>query len=99
MPRAYLALVAASAGSEEVAAALADIKQGLREMFTRRVVTLEGLGHRLMDDREAYVTLMLAIVRGLMLEWSEEGDSPDLAASIEQFKQVAMSRFELVSDA
>lgn len=94
MPRAYLTLVTAS-DSEEVLAALADMKRELRAMFMRRIEALEALGYELLGDREAYVTLMLAIVRGLIMEWSEEGDSPELSESLEQFKAIAMSRFVL----
>lgn len=93
MPRAYLALTAASTSSPQVADALADIKRELKSMFMRRVTALEDLGYRLKGNHDAYVTVMFAVLRGLIMEWSEDGDSAALDNAVEEFKHLAMSRF------
>lgn len=94
VPRAYLALLTSSGEAPEVRAALLAVKRTFEAMFAGRVDALADLGYRLNTDREGFVKYMMANVRGLLLEWAEEGDSAGLESSLEQWKRVAVGCFD-----
>ena len=54
---------------------------------------IEAQGYVLVDDRDSYATAMFAMLRGLLLEWAEHGDSSTLAGARETFKRVAAESF------
>jgi TetR/AcrR family transcriptional regulator, cholesterol catabolism regulator len=92
LPRAYMALLTGSR-HEEVRVALRELKARYMEIFRKHVAALEAQGYELKDDLEGYITLVFAILRGLVLEWAEDGDTPQLQASLDGFKAFAGSRF------
>lgn len=94
LPRAYLALLAGSRESEPVAQALAELRTDIERLFEERITAVEANGYRLVVERAGFRTLMLAIWRGLALEWAENGDTPALDEALAQFKRVVMSSFE-----
>lgn len=93
LPRAYMALLTSSGESPEVQAALTALKRVFEQLFAERVDALEARGFELLEDRDAFVKFMFAVLRGLVLEWAEEGPSEALDRSLEQFKRLALSRF------
>jgi AcrR family transcriptional regulator len=96
LPRAYLALATSSRESDEVRRALGELKASFERLFADQVTALEAHGYRLRVDRAGYLKLVMAMWRGLALEWTEEGDSPALQSALEQFKRAATAPFERV---
>jgi AcrR family transcriptional regulator len=92
LPRAYMALLTGSRDAE-VQAEMRAIKERFLALFERHLDALEAHGYALVDGRDGYATLMYAIVRGLVLDWADDGESATLRAAIERFKQIAASGF------
>jgi AcrR family transcriptional regulator len=93
LARAYLALATNSEDSPGVRQALRALKRNFEDLFVERLAILEAQGHLLSEDRDGYVKLMLAILRGLVMDWAEDGDTPALLDALEQFKRVAVAPF------
>lgn len=77
LARAYVALLGGGAGAPEVEEALLALKARYLQLLH---TTLEPAG------AEAYSALYLAVLRGLLLEWTETGDTPELRASLQAVK-------------
>jgi AcrR family transcriptional regulator len=92
LTRAYVVL-AAGANSDAVQSALDQTEDIFVEFFTAQVDRVEANGYVLVDDRHHFVTAMFALLRGLLLEWSEHGDSDGLKGARETFKRLAASSF------
>lgn len=92
LPRAYMALLTGSR-DEKVREALRELRATFIAIFRRHMEALEAQGYRLLDDRGGFVTQFFATLRGLLLEWSESGESPPLRDALTGFKVFAASRF------
>lgn len=98
LTRAYVVLAAGRSNSNPVRLALDEITTVFTELFERGVAMGEAAGFALDDDLEFFVTAMFAMLRGMLVEWSEHGDSPALAGARETFKRVAAVSFRPVAD-
>ena len=87
--RAYFALVGGSAESDEVAAALGDLKQIYAQLIARQLRGSPVGGSRPGRIPENDVIVALALLRGLLLEWIETGDGPAIDAGLDQVKALA----------
>ncbi|MFA7269282.1 MAG: TetR/AcrR family transcriptional regulator [Sterolibacterium sp.] len=94
LPRAYMTLLSGSR-DVRVREALREMKAMFIAIFHRHMDALEAQGYRLLDDRDDFVTLLFAILRGLLLEWAESGETLHLRGAIEGFKVFAASRFHI----
>jgi hypothetical protein len=92
LARAYMALLTGSRDAE-VQAEMRAIKERFLALFEHHLDALETHGYVLVEGREGYATLMFAIVRGLVLDWADDGESATLRAAIERFKRVAAAGF------
>lgn len=92
LPRAYLALLH-STQEPQARAALRSITEDFYRIFNERINALEASGYRLLDDRDGFVRLSYAVIRGLFTEWVEVGDSAALQSALAQFKAFFASRF------
>jgi AcrR family transcriptional regulator len=92
LPVAYMALLNGTR-DEHVRQALREIKVTFLAAFLRHVEALETQGYLLTVDRDGYVRFAFALLRGLVLEWIEDGDSEVLRAGMEHFKTFAASCF------
>jgi AcrR family transcriptional regulator len=92
LPRAYMALLSGSR-DEEVRKALAELKATFIGIFHNHVDAIEAQGYRLLGDQTGFVTTAFAFLRGLILEWAEDGDTPQLRAGLDEFKKWASSSF------
>jgi AcrR family transcriptional regulator len=92
LPIAYMALLTGTR-DERVRQALREIKVTFLSVFVRHVEALEAQGYLLTVDRDGYVRFAFALLRGLVLEWAEDGDSAVLRAGLEHFKTFAASCF------
>lgn len=91
--RAYLALATNAMASPPVHDALATLKAEFLGLFASLIDRLEGEGFALSIPRDAYLKLVLAVWRGLALEWTETGDTAALAHALDGFKELAAGPF------
>jgi AcrR family transcriptional regulator len=92
LTRAYIVL-AAAANNEATQSALDHTEEIFVEFFAEQVGRVEANGYVLVDDRQNFVTAMFALLRGLLLEWAEHGESDRLKGARETFKRLAASSF------
>jgi AcrR family transcriptional regulator len=94
LPRTYMALLTGSRDAQ-VQAEMHNIKTRFLALFETHLDALEVQGYRLAQGREGYATLMYAMVRGLMLDWADDGETTSLLAALERFKKIAASGFAI----
>jgi AcrR family transcriptional regulator len=96
--RAYFALVGGGAGSPEVEEALRALKDAYEQLIARQLQAVAHTRWRLRDDLAGMVTLTLAVFRGLLLEWTETGDTAASAAGLRRLKRAIAAEYVLVDD-
>ncbi|UTI63243.1 TetR/AcrR family transcriptional regulator [Paraconexibacter antarcticus] len=87
LARSYFALIGGGAGTPEVEAALRGLKDAYERLISRQLQSISHTRWRLRDDLPGMVTLTLAVFRGLLLEWTETGDTAASAASLQRLKR------------
>ncbi|UTI63950.1 TetR/AcrR family transcriptional regulator [Paraconexibacter antarcticus] len=87
LARAYFALVGGGADNSEVEEALRKLKGAYERLITRQLQSISHTRWQLRDDVPGMVTLTLAVFRGLLLEWTETGDTAATAASLRRLKR------------
>lgn len=80
LARAYVTLLGGSAETPEIDLALTALKQAWLHMISSR---LAHTGHP-DDSREALAGVVLALLRGLLIEWTETGDGPAVTAALDR---------------
>jgi AcrR family transcriptional regulator len=90
--RAYFALLG-SEWSGGTAEALAAMKRLSARVVGQLVETCRGAGYELRGDRRAFAAFAFALLRGLLLEWTEAGDTPALAGARAQAEQALAASF------
>lgn len=93
LARAYFALIGGGAGSPEVEEALRTLKRAYEQLITRQLQSISHTRWRLRHDVPSMVTLTLAVFRGLLLEWTETGDTAASAASLRRLKRVIAAEY------
>lgn len=93
LARAYFALIGGGAGTPEIEDALRELKRTYAELVKRMVTVIESTGAVVSDDLDGLVTVVLATLRGLLLEWSETGDDALAHAGLIQLKALLALRF------
>lgn len=78
LARAYITLLGGSAETPEIDHALTALKQAWLHMISSR---LAHAGHP-DDARDDLASLVLALLRGLLIEWTETGDGPVVDATL-----------------
>ena len=94
LARAYFALIGGGAGNPLVEEALLELKGTYLQLITRQLQTRGDTGWHLRGDLPAMATLILAVLRGLLLEWTETGDTPSITASLEHCKGAIADQFD-----
>lgn len=87
LARSYFALIGGGAASPDVEEALLALKDSYEQLIARQLQSISHTRWRLRDDVPGMVTLTLAAFRGLLLEWTETGDTPATAASLRRLKR------------
>jgi AcrR family transcriptional regulator len=82
----YFGLVAESVTDPALRRTVSHVKDGYRDLIRGLIVRVREHGMRLRLAEDSLTILILAGVQGLTLEYLEHGDSPALAAAIEDFK-------------
>jgi TetR/AcrR family transcriptional regulator, transcriptional repressor of bet genes len=93
LARAYFALIGGGAGMPVVDEALRDLKASYLEIIRRGLLSIAGTGWELRGDPDGMATLALAALRGLLLEWTETGDTPSISASLERCEELIAAQF------
>lgn len=62
------------------------ITAGIREVVVELIERLLALGYRLAIEREALVVLAVAGAQGLILQYLEDGDTPELRGGLDNFQ-------------
>ena len=83
LARAYITLLGGSAETPEIDHALQELKQTYLQMIARQLAHTTTNGQPA-DDPEHVAILILALLRGLLLEWAETGNSPALKNGLER---------------
>jgi AcrR family transcriptional regulator len=93
LPEAYMALLA-GARDGEARVALDDLRRTFTTLVADALAAQEAAGRRLDGaDPEGMTVLVLAIVRGLVLEWIEVGETPALAAGVDEARHLIARAF------
>ncbi|WP_354700466.1 hypothetical protein DSM112329_00744 [Paraconexibacter sp. AEG42_29] len=87
LARSYFALIGGGAGSPDVEEALGVLKSAYEELIARQLQSIDPVRWQLRDDLPGMVTLTLAVFRGLLLEWTETGDTAASTASLRRLKR------------
>lgn len=93
LARAYFALIGGGAGSADVGSALEGLKSSYERLVTRQLQSIRHTDWSLREDMPGMVTLTLAIFRGLLLEWTETGDTAANAASLRRLKRIIAAEY------
>lgn len=94
LARAYFALIGGGAGSPEIEQALEVLKAAYARVIERRLSSIGHAEWTLRGDMEDMVTFTLAVFRGLLLEWTETGDTAKIAASLTRLRRAIAMQFE-----
>jgi len=95
LARAYFALIGGGAGNPAVEEALRELKNTYLHLITHQLQNYDHTTWRLRGDLPGMATLSLAALRGLLLEWSETGDSPTITASLQRCKHAIAAQYDL----
>jgi AcrR family transcriptional regulator len=97
--RAYFAMLGGGAGAPVVEDALRVTKAAFAHGIRRHLRPIDGAAPASPDDDLAGATMFaVAILRGLLLEWFESGDTPALRAGLERFKGTIAAELERMAD-
>jgi AcrR family transcriptional regulator len=91
--RAYFALIGGGAGPPLVEQALQDLKRAFQEAIVHQIEALDSSRWQLRNDSTSTALFTLALLRGLLLEWTETGDSDELEVGLEFFKAAIAAEF------
>lgn len=91
--RAYFALVAGDAEAGDVDDALATIKDIYKTLMRDQMLTLERAGWPLRGNLDVSASALFAMLRGLLLQWLEEGDIALSGGGLAQFKDLFAAQF------
>lgn len=94
LARAYFALIGGGASNPLVEQALRDLKSTYLEVITRQLQNFDHQSWQVRGDLDGMATLTLAAFRGLLLEWTETGDTPSVAASLTRCKAAIAAQFD-----
>lgn len=92
--RAYFALVAGDVEAGDVDDALDTIKQIYRSLMRDHLLALSDAGWTLRGDLDVSASALFAMLRGLLLQWLEEGQVALTSGGLEQFKGLVVAQFE-----
>ncbi len=92
LARAYFALI--GSGNPRVEEALHQLKSAYLHLIARQLQNHDHTTWRLRGDLPGIATLCLAALRGLLLEWTETGDTPTIAASLQRCKHTIADQYE-----
>lgn len=95
LARAYFALIGGGAGSPDVEQALGVLKDAYEQLIARQLQAISHTSWQLRNDLPGTVTLTLAVFRGLLLEWTETGDTPANAAGLRRLRSLIAAEFAL----
>jgi len=93
LARAYFSLLGGGTETGEVKSALLALKDAYLDVAREQIAAIEAAGWPARAPSEATALLLVATLRGLLLEWTESGDSPALDEALEQFKAALVDRF------
>lgn len=93
LARAYFSLLGGGTETGEVKSALLALKEAYLDVAREQIAAIEAAGWPARAPSEATALLLVATLRGLLLEWTESGDSPALDEALEQFKAALVDRF------
>lgn len=85
---AYFGLVAESVHDPALRAATGQVSDGFRALVMQLFVDAEKRGRRPRIDPQALAVLAVAGIHGLILEYLQRGDTPDLSRAIERFQRL-----------
>lgn len=91
--RAYFALVAGDTEAGEIDDALATIKDIYRSLLRDQMLALQEAGWRLRGDVDVSASALFAMLRGLLLQWLEEGDGALSGGGLDQFRGLLAAQF------
>ncbi|MFY9265617.1 MAG: TetR/AcrR family transcriptional regulator [Solirubrobacterales bacterium] len=97
--RAYFALIGGGAGPPLVEEALRDLKYAFLDAIVRQVESIDGSRWKLRRDPASVARFILAALRGLLLEWHEDGEGDELRAGLELLKRAIAAEFVPTSPA
>lgn len=92
LARAYFALI--GAGNPLVEQALADLKAVFLDVVTHHLGNYEQANWQLRGELTEFAALTLAAFRGLLLEWTETGDTPTITANLSRCKVAITAQFD-----
>lgn len=92
--RAYFALVAGDVEAGEVDDALDTIKQLYRSLLRDQLLALCDAGWTLRGELDVSASALFAMLRGLLLQWLEEGQAALSGGGLEQFTGLIVAQFE-----
>lgn len=93
LSRAYFALVGGGAGPPLVEEALRQLKQAFLGAIARQFEAIDRSRWELRGDPAGTAMFTLALLRGLLLEWTETGDSDELSSGLERFTAAITAEF------
>ena len=97
LSRAYFALVGGGAGPPLVEEALRHLKQAFLEAIARQLDAIDSSRWEPRGDPTSTAMFTLALLRGLVLEWTETGDTYGLSIGLERFRSTISAGFVRVT--
>ncbi|WP_354700496.1 HTH-type transcriptional regulator BetI [Paraconexibacter sp. AEG42_29] len=91
--RAYFALVAGDTEAGEIDDALVTIKDIYRSLLRDQMLALQAAGWQLRGDVDVSASALFAMLRGLLLQWLEEGDVALSGGGLAQFRGLVIAQF------
>lgn len=95
LARAYFALIGGGAGAPEVEEALQEVKDAFRQAVLRRLQAVDPRWR--MDAPDEFAVYVMAIMRGLLLEWVEGGETAEVRAGLARLKRAVIAEYALVA--
>ncbi len=91
--RAYFALIGGGAGTPNVEAALLRLKAAFSAAIVHQLRGIDGARWQLRGTESDAAAFALAMLRGLLLEWTESGDGPLVEAGLARFRDALEREF------
>ncbi|MFY9265719.1 MAG: TetR/AcrR family transcriptional regulator [Solirubrobacterales bacterium] len=85
---AFFGVMIESVTDQQLNGTVSRIKDGFRDLIRRQLDNARAQGRRITVDDEIAVTMVLSGFLGLAIEWLDRGDTPELAAAIENYQQL-----------